>query len=226
LSFFDPDKVYNNTEYRHRIMISIIISQLILISMFRFWPGFDEDKDVVFYNDPTQEIFIEQSIATKQETVPASPPKPQIPVPVPNDEVIEEEIELLDFEDMLSFEELGEGEVGQTGDSNEPVASPQKSPTPLRIIEPATPEAAKEADLIAEVYVTFLVDKKGLVEEIFISSIRKYENNKRDYEVVQDIGYGILEVSLSAAKKWKFNPAMDNGKPVKAYTTQVFSFGF
>jgi hypothetical protein len=76
------------------------------------------------------------------------------------------------------------------------------------------------------VYVTFLVDKNGIVEEIFISNIRKYKKNARDYEIVQQIGYGIMGASLTAAKKWRFNPAIDNGKPVKAYTTQVFSFGF
>jgi len=207
-------------------MVCVICSQLILLSVFRFWPGFDEVESTRDFYEPDQEVFIELSIATKQETAPASPPKPQIPIPVPNDEIIEEEIELLDFEDMLSFEKIGEGEVGQTGDSNEPVASPQKSPTPLKITEPSTPEAAKDANIIAEVYVTFLVDSKGFVEEIFISSIREYQSNKRDYTIVRDIGYGILGASLTAAKKWRFNPAMDNGKPVKAYTTQVFSFGF
>lgn len=207
-------------------MVCIIISQLILISVFRLWPHLDEDTEKSFFEAPSQEIFIEQSIATKQDAVAARPPKPQIPVPVPNDEVIEEDIELLDFEDMLSLEKLGEGEVGQTGDSNEAVASPQKSPTPLRIVEPSTPDAAKRANLVAEVYVTFLVDKNGLVEEFFVSSIRRYESNKSDYTVVQDIGYGILNSVLSAAEKWRFNPAIDNGKPVKAYTTQVFSFGF
>jgi outer membrane biosynthesis protein TonB len=207
-------------------MLCIIISQLILISVFRFWPGLNENNEPKVFYEPTQEIFIEQSIATKQETAPASPPKPQIPIPIPSDEVIEDEIELLDFQDLLSFEELGDGEVGQTGDSDTPVASPQRNPSPLRIIEPPTPDAARKADITVEVYITFLVDREGSVEEIFISSIRKYESNKRDFEVVQDIGYGILEASLTAAQKWKFNPAMDNGKPVKAYTTQVFSFGF
>lgn len=197
-----------------------------MLGVFRFWPGFDANKDPISFNEPNQELYIEQSIATTQETSPASPPKPQIPIPVPNDQVIEEEIELLDFEDMFSLEELGEGEIGQNGDSDQPVASPQKNPTPLTIVEPAIPDAAKRANIIAEVYVTFLVDKEGYVEDIFISSIRKYESNKRTYEFVQDIGYGILGASLTAAKKWRFNPAMDNGKPVKAYTTQVFSFGF
>ncbi|MEP0164787.1 MAG: energy transducer TonB [Balneola sp.] len=226
MSFFDPDKIYKQTEYQHRLMLCLMFSLIIMILIFKLWPHLVTENTDKVYIEPTQEIFVEQSIATKQETTPASPPKPQIPVPVPTDEVIEEDIELLDFEDMLSLEKLGEGEVGQTGDSDQPVASPQRSPTPLKIIEPATPEEARNAEVIAEVYVTFLVDKKGIVEEIFISSIRKYEKNARDYEIVQQIGYGIMGASLTAAKKWRFNPAIDNGKPVKAYTTQVFSFGF
>lgn len=197
-----------------------------MISIFKFWPELRIDNESRDFLEPTQEIFIEQSIATKQETAPASPPKPQVPVPVPNDEILEEDIEFLDFEDMLSLEKIGEGEAGQTGDSDEPVASPQRPPTPLKIIEPVTPEDARKAKVIAEVYITFLVDKNGLVEDIFISSIRKYKSNAQDFEVVQEIGYGIMEASLAAAKKWRFNPARDAGKPVKAYTTQVFSFGF
>lgn len=226
MKFFDPDKMYKQLQYRHRFMLCLISSLLIMIVIFKLWPGYGQENNDKVYIEPNQEIFIEQSIATKQETAPASPPKPQIPVPVPAEEIIEEDIELLDFEDMLSLEKIGEGEAGQTGDSDEPVASPQRPPTPLKIIEPAIPEKARNADIIAEVHVTFLVDKKGIVEEIFISSIRKYEKNARDFEIVTEIGYGIMEASLTAAKKWRFNPAKDNGEAVKAYTTQIFSFGF
>ncbi|HBZ38746.1 MAG TPA: hypothetical protein DEO59_09820 [Balneola sp.] len=207
-------------------MLSLTISLLIMLSVFKLWPKIQHTSTSQVYIEPNQEIFIEQSIATKQETAPASPPKPQVPIPVPTDEVIEDEILTLDFEDMLSLEKIGEGEIGQTGDSDDAVASPQRPPTPLKIIEPVLPEEARKAKVIAEIYVTFLVDKKGLVEDIFISSMRKYDSNAQNYEVVQEIGYGIMEASLTAAKKWRFNPARDNGKPVKAYTTQVFSFGF
>lgn len=226
MNFFDPDKIYKHLHYRHKFMLCLSVSLIIMIVIFKFWPSITKEDKREVYIEPTQEIFVEQSIATKQETTPASPPKPQIPVPVPNDEIIEEEIELLDFEDMLSLEKIGEGDAGQTGDADEPVASPQRPPTPLKIIEPPTPEEARSAEIIAEVYVTFLVDKKGFVEEIFISSIRKYEPNAQDFEIVPEIGYGIMSASLTAAKKWRFNPAKDKGKPVKAYTTQVFSFGF
>ena len=207
-------------------MLSIICSLLLIIGVFRCWPQSEETDEKNFVVEVDQEIFVEQSIATKQETQPASPPKPQVPVPIPNDEVIAEEIPMLEFSDFLSLEQMGEGEIGQMGDSSDPVASPQRPPTPLRIIEPPTPDEAKEANIKAEIYVTFLVNNVGAVEEIFVKSIRKYDSNGRNYEVVRDIGYGIIEASLTAAEKWRFNPARDNGKAVKAYTTQVFSFGF
>lgn len=207
-------------------MICIIFSLLILIGVFRFWPKIENSKEREFVYEVNQEIFVEQSIATKQATQPASPPKPQIPFPVPNNEVIEDEIPMLDFSEFLSLDQIGEGEIGQLGDSNEPVANPQRPPTPLRIIEPPTPEEAKLAKIKAEIFVTFLVDNQGNVIEYFVKSIRKYEANGRNFSIVNDIDYGLIEASLSAAEKWRFNPARHNGKPVKAYTTQVFSFGF
>lgn len=226
MNLLNPNTLYKESYYQHRIMVCIIISQLILIAVFRFWPQSVEEKEKDFYVEVNQEIFVEQSIATKQDNAPASPPKPQIPVPVPSEEVIEEDIPILEFSDYLSLEKIGEGEIGQLGDSDEPVASPQRPPTPLKITEPPTPEAAKQAGIKAEIYVTFLVKEDGSVEEIFIQSIRKYDSNGRTYEQLQDIGYGLIEASLNAAEKWRFNPARDNGKVVKAYTTQVFSFGF
>lgn len=197
-----------------------------MISVFKFWPIDYIETEPTVYVEPSQEIFIEQSIATKQDAAPASPPKPQIPIPVPTEEVIDEEIEFLDFEDMLSIDEVGINEIGQTGDSDEVVSSPQRAPTPLRIIEPTMPVEARNEGIVAEVFVTFLVDSKGIVEEIFISSIRKYDKKGEKYEIVKEIGYGIMGVSLEAAQQWRFNPARDNGKAVKAYSTQVFSFGF
>ena len=75
-------------------------------------------------------------------------------------------------------------------------------------------------------FVTFLVDAEGLVEDIYVSQIREYESKGNKYKVVPSIGYGVMGAALEAAKQWKFRPAMNNGKAVRAYTTQVFSFGF
>ncbi len=226
MSFFNPNRLYKDINYRHKVMMCIIISQFILIGVFRFWPSKEISNERIVYDIPDQEFFVEEIIQTKQETAPAAPPKPQIPVPVPDEQIIEDEIELLDFEDMLSLDEIGENEIGQVGNSDAIVGSPEQVPNPRRIVEPNTPEAAKKAGVKVEVHVTFLVDKNGEVEEVFISKIKEYDEKRKRYVIVNEIGYNIMGVTLTAAQKWRFNPARDNGKPVKAYSTQVFSFGF
>lgn len=207
-------------------MSCIILSQLILIGIFKFWPTIELDSPISSHEIQDQEIFLEQTIATRQENTPASPPKPQIPIPVPTDEVIEDELEFLDFESSLNLETIGEGEVGQTGNSDEIVGSPQRAPVPVRIIEPSTPESARAAGIKAEVFVTFLVNVDGNVEDFFISNIRQYDKNGDRFTNVESIGYNIMETTLKAAQKWQFRPGMNNGKPVKTYSVQVFSFGF
>ncbi len=226
MSWFNPNTLYFKINYRNKLLFTLVISELLLLCVFRFWPVKAIEPKPISWADDEPIIFTEEMIQTKQVTTPARPPRPQIPIPVPNDEVLDEEVDILDFDNLLSLELLGEGDVGQQGDSDEIVGSPQEKPRLLKVVEPATPDAAREAGVKAEVFVTFLVDKKGFVEDIYISQIREYDSKGKKYNVVQSIGYGVMEATLVAAKQWKFRPAKNNGKAVRAYTTQVFSFGF
>lgn len=207
-------------------MLTLIVSELLLISVFRFWPETVRvsNESISYISD--QEVFVEEMIITRQNDAPARPPKPRVPVPVPTEETIEEDIEILDFENVLSLEPLGEFDAGQTGDSDTIVGNPQRRPGLLKIVEPINPEAARLAKVKAEVFVTFLVNKEGSVEDMYISKIHEYDSRGENFEIVNVIGYGIMPAALDAASQWIFRPALHNGKPVKAYTTQVFSFGF
>lgn len=213
-------------------MLCLIAAELLAVSVFKFWPvpAFVPAHDADFvYND--QEILaLEEVIPTRHGAAPALPPRPQIPVPVPNDEIIEVDIPVPDLGAELSLNPIeagtgtgdGTGEGGGTGIA----VNPQRPPGLLKIVEPVMPEAARKAGVVAEVYVTFLVGENGETEDVFVSEIRLYEKDKSRYTVVNSIGNGILEATLEAASQWSFRPARDQGRPVKAYTTQVFSFGF
>ncbi|MDZ7806946.1 MAG: hypothetical protein U5K71_07510 [Gracilimonas sp.] len=70
-----------------------------------------------------------------------------------------------------------------------------------------------------------MVGADGSVEDAFISEIRLYEGDS--FEVVEQIGYGLLEATIEAALKWKFSlPARDNGEPVRTYVENSFNIGF
>jgi outer membrane biosynthesis protein TonB len=172
-------------------------------------------------------LAIEDIVRTEQANRPASPPKPQIPIPEPTDEIIEEEItEIDDLNIAESSDPLSEAKLGNQGDSDEPVSNPQTSPSVIRIVEPTVPDAAKKAEIKAEIWVNFLVDEQGRVEEASISQIKLYDRESGEARQVDSIDYGLTEATLDAALQWKFRPAKNDGKVVKAYTRHIFTFGF
>ncbi len=220
------DIYYGEFEHEHRFMLSLICAELLIIALLKLWPIPESPPKEYEDTFADEVIYVENSIITKQTSAPAAPPRPQVPVPVPNDVVIEEEIDFPDFDDLLSKYEA-DGEVGfsEAQGEGEFVGSPEQPAGLIRIVEPTVPDAAQRANIKARVKVTFLVGTKGQVEDYYISEIRVYDG-QGNYEIVNQIGYGIMEAVLLAAAKWRFTPAKDDGRPVKTYVENSFNIGF
>lgn len=219
------DKLDRRFSHEHRFLTALILSELIILAFIKLWPDLPAEYDSRPEPLPVQEVFANEQIPTRQATTPAAPPRPQMPIPVPNDEIIEEDIEFEEFDNLISDSDpLDITGIGEKGTSDKPVGSPERPPTIVRIVEPEVPDAAKRANLKAEIFVNFLVGTDGRVEEVFVAEIRVYEGD--EFKTVNDIGYGLLGATLEAASKWIFRPARDQGRAVRTYTTQVFSFGF
>ncbi|MEL7834475.1 hypothetical protein [Fodinibius sp. Rm-B-1B1-1] len=214
-------------EYRIRILSSIVIVEIIAILLFQFWPApqeSDSPRQIDFSEDA---IALEDIVQTEQQNRPPSPPKPQVPIPEPTDEIIEEDIIELDNLNISEYSDsLSVAVVGSDGDEDEPVSSPQVRPQVVHIVEPTVPDAAQKANIKAEIWVTLLVDTNGRVEEATINEIILYDQQSGEKRTVQGINYGLTESTINAALQWQFRPARNNGDPVKAYSRQVFTYGF
>lgn len=221
------DFYYDELNHEHRFMFSLICSELLALLVILWWPVYPSEPVEHYDRFDNEEILIDQAIITQQSTAPASPPKPQVPVPVPNDEIIEEEIDFPDIDDLFTqFDAQGEIGTAPREGEGDIVGSPERPPGLLRIVEPTIPDAAKRANVKAQIIVTFLVGKDGSVEDMAISEIRVYTGNGSDYELVDQIGYGLMEATMTAASKWRFSPARHNGQPVRAYVENSFNIGF
>ncbi|MEX1137497.1 MAG: energy transducer TonB [Balneolales bacterium] len=212
-------------EYRITFGFSLITSQIIFILLFNFWPQF-ESKDFNFDDYSAHDIDLDMIDITRQQVQrPPAPPSPQVPVPRPEDFIVDD---MLDLEDMSNFAapDFGELEMPEAeGDDSYPVhRNPQHSPNVRRIVEPVVPDEARQANIHAEITVTFLVNEKGEVEEVSISEIKLFGEDD-EYEIVETIGYGIIETTLDAAWKWRFRPAEDDGENVRAITRHIFTYG-
>ncbi len=223
---FDVQQFLSEVHYQHRVMGAIIVSQLLMVAIFQFWPEQERSISEFIYPDE-QNIFVEEMVITRQADTPASPPKPQVPIPVPSDKVIEEEIDFPEFDTIISFDALSIAETtGQTGDENRISGNPDRPPRISRIVEPTLSVEATNADIKTMILVNFTVNKNGTVREAYVAEIRKYKGKSDEYEVVQTLGFGIIRDVLEAAYKWRFRPATENGEEVGAYIQEAFLIGF
>lgn len=186
----------------------LILALLILTALVKIELA-PSETEIVYISE--QEIVeMEEIIQTQQEEKVPAPPRPPVPVAVPNDEIFEE-IEImidaeLDFGTMLDLpppppqapQENAEPEddfyviVEQMPELIGGLGSLQK--------EVKYPERALRANIQGRVYVQFVVNERGEVE------------NPR---VMRGIGGGCDEEAIRVVKMAKFTPGMQRGRPVR-----------
>ncbi|NUQ80088.1 MAG: energy transducer TonB [Bacteroidetes bacterium] len=185
--------------------VSIVLGLLVL--GFYFFP--DLKNQTVITVKEQEAIKIEEIAITKQEVKPPPPPRPQVPVLVPNDAVIDDEIV---FESELD------------------VSAPPPPPPPPTVAEEEEaaifevveelPEIVGGLAAIQKAIVYPEIAKRAGIEGTVV--IRAAINEKGDVikaVVAKGIGAGCDEAATEAVMKAKFKPGSQRGKPVKVWLT-------
>lgn len=97
-------------------------------------------------------------------------------------------------------------------------------PRPVTPISPKYPESARKLGIEGIVWLKLIVNEKGEAAKIvvFRSNIT---NPGKGTEAEGTVALNELNASaVDAAKQWKFNPAVLNGKPIKVWVTVPFKF--
>lgn len=203
-------KVDLKRKYKRIFEISIIISLVVIIAAFKYFPKFSEGS--VKLDAPQELIDVEDVENTKQEAAPPPPPKPPIPIEAPSDDVLED-IEIADTE--LDVEAQVEAppppKVEEEDEDAEPVffVAVEEMPEPIGGISAIQekiiyPEIAKRAGVQGRVFVKAYVDENGNVNKV---------------ELIRGIGAGCDEAAMEAVKQTRFKPGKQRGKPVKVQVT-------
>lgn len=206
-------------------MYGLIVVLSTMILLIKFWPVEEksiERIDEIVYQD---EVLIDEIEITRQQSAPPPPPRPQVPQPVPDDEIIEDDLEYEAELDLVDFPDLPEDfGTGIEGDERVIVSNPQLPPSVVKIVEPSVPDLPNELRGRIEMVVNFLVNNDGTVEEASIVEVRKYDEDRDDYEVLPFIQYGLMDATLQAALNWRFRAARHDGIGVSTYTTASFHY--
>lgn len=154
-----------------------------------------------------QEIIkMEDVIQTDQTERPPPPPRPQIPVEVPNDEIIENEI--LDIDAELSLDQkldLPPAPPEEEEEEEDFFVAVEQMPELIGGLAALQkniryPEMARRAGIEGRVIVQFIVNEDGSIE------------NPR---VIRGIGGGCDEEAIKAVSQAKFHPGRQRGEPVR-----------
>jgi periplasmic protein TonB len=156
--------------------------------------------------DEQEIVEMEEIIQTRQIETPPPPPRPPVPVEVPNDEIIEDvDIDISadwDLDDRLEMPPPPEEEEEPEEDFFVVVEEMPELIGGLASIQQNIryPEMARRAGIEGRVYVQFIVNERGEVE---------------DPRVIRGIGGGADEEALRAVKQAQFRPGMQRGRPVR-----------
>lgn len=161
------------------------------------------------YEAEEQELIeMEEIIQTEHQETPPPPPRPPVPQEVPNDEIIEDSDFDIDAEmsldgpmdlppppDEEEEEEEEEDFFTVVEQMPELIGGLQELQSKIQY-----PEAARRAGIEGRVYVQFIVNEEGQVE---------------NPQVVRGIGGGADEEALRAVREAEFRPGMQRGRPVR-----------
>lgn len=211
-------KIDNHKNYILRLELGLIAS--LLIFLFAFKMQFSFEEKIVDYTVTEQEVFeIEEIVQTKQEIKAPPPPRPTVPVEVPNDEIIEDEIINIDAE--LNLDEAislppppPQFDNAKEEEEEEIFVVVEQPPVLIGGIQSVQkrivyPELALKAGIEGRVVVQFVIDKEG---------------NISDPVVVRGIGGGCDEEAVRALLQAKFRPGYQRGIPVSVRYTIPISF--
>jgi len=142
----------------------------------------------------------------KAKKVPIPDPTPEEPEPIRVVEEIEQEVELPETDIIFDIPEgpppaEPEGPIMVGGD----VKAPEKISAP----PPQYTEIARKARIQGVVIVQAIIDKQGNVTNV---------------KVLKGLPMGLDQAAVDAIKKWKFEPATLNGKPVSVYYNLTVNF--
>jgi outer membrane biosynthesis protein TonB len=211
--------------YYRRVMGSMVVVLLLIIALVRWWPTIPpNDAPGLFRDRSSERIQIREIQPTSQsEELNPPPPAPLPPVVVPNDVLVKEEFEIGEAE--LRVETPEDDERLQEGTNRATAArQPDTDARLLRNVQPNYPPAARKDGVRARIEIEVKVTETGQVQDAQIRR-RWLLSGEGSSRPVPELGYGLEEAALTAARRSLFRPAQANGQPVPTRKVITFTFG-
>lgn len=170
--------------------------------------------------DQEQEIVkMEEVVQTEQFDRPPPPPRPQVPVEVPNSEIIEEQNINLNAD--LNLDEP----LDMPDPPAEPKEEDEEDKEDFFIAVEQMPELKGSlADLQKKIKYPKRAAQAGIEGRVVVQFIVNEYGEVEDPKVIRGIGGGADEEALRVARMAKFEPGKQRGEPVRVRYSLPFIF--
>lgn len=204
-----PRITENNLRNYYTILLEtgLILALLIMTALVRV--NFSTEKEEVVLVEEQEIVEMEEIVQTQQQETVPPPPKNPVPVAVPNTEIIED-VDIfidaeLDFSSQMELPPPPPQEEEEEEEEEDFFVIVEEMPELIGGLQALQseikyPERALRANIEGRVYVQFIVNERGQVE------------NPR---VIRGIGGGCDEEAIRVVKTAKFKPGMQRGRPVR-----------
>lgn len=185
--------------------LGIIVTLLGMLGLFRAELRSGKvDSDMTTKQET---VKMEEVVQTEQEKKPPAPPKPQTPVEVPNDEIIEDSNINLDAEiNMNRQAELPPPPKSEDEEEEENEV--------FMVVEHMPEIKGGLAELQSNIKYPTMARKAGIEGRVYVQFVVNEQGNVENAKVVRGIGGGCDKEALRVVRAAEFSPGMQRGKPV------------
>lgn len=205
-------------QYPLFVQVGLVVSLLLLVVAFRV--NLDTGQNFKVDMQQQEVVEMEEIQQTEQETKPPPPPKPPVPVEVPNNEVIENED--VDFDSSLDLNEsLNTDQGPPPADDGEEEEEEQE----VFVVVEEQPQLIGGMKALQEsVEYPSFARKAGIEGRVFVQFVVDENGNVQNPTVTRGVHKLLNEAAVEAVKKQKFKPGKQRGKAVKVQMSLPVTF--
>ena len=199
-------------DYGLTVEIGLVLALLVLLGLFHLDLQFEPEFDTTAVQQEVMQM--EEIVQTEQIQKPPPPPRPQLPVVVADD-VILDDVEL-NLDAALDIGSPLEDLPPPPPAPEEPVEEVEEEEDEIFIVVEHMPELIGGIEALQkEIKYPELARQAGVNGRVFVQFIVNENGNVTSPVVLRGIGGGCDEEALRVVKKARFKPGMQRGKPVK-----------
>jgi protein TonB len=212
--------------HKHYILyveLGLVFALILLITAarVRLAPG---ERDFQVHLQAQEVVDMEEITQTEQQMEAPPPPKAPVPVEVPDNTVVEQEE--VDFDASLDLSTSLDTTMGPPGPNESTATTNDENPEDeIFVAVEQQPKLIGGMQAVREaIDYPDLAEKTGIEGRVFVEFVVDKEGNVQNPTVVRGVHELLDKEALRVAKKMKFHPGKQRGDPVKVRFTLPVTF--